>query len=53
MPADEDDAARRRAELRAAGYDGPVDKDGNADTTSDGAQTLRRMAEQAGEDVTW
>jgi hypothetical protein len=40
-------------DLRDSGYRGPIDQDGNADTTSEGAGILRRMAERRGEDVDW
>jgi hypothetical protein len=38
-------------DLRESGYRGPLDQDGNADTTSDDAGILRWMAEQRGEEV--
>jgi hypothetical protein len=44
---------RRRYALRESGWDGPIDQDGYADIASDGAGTLRRMAEQRGEAVSW
>ncbi|MDT4992830.1 MAG: hypothetical protein QOH97_2722 [Actinoplanes sp.] len=39
--------------LRDAGYKGPIDQDGNKDTTSKDAQILRRMAQRRGERVDW
>jgi hypothetical protein len=40
-------------DLRESGCTGPIDQDGNADTTSEGAGILRRMAERRGEEVDW
>lgn len=39
--------------LRDSGYKGPIDQDGNKDTTSEGAAILRRMAQQRGERTDW
>lgn len=39
--------------LRESGYRGPIDQDGYADTTSEDAAILRRMAQRRGEDVDW
>lgn len=44
---------RRFYALRDSGYEGPINQDGYPDTTSDAADTLRRMAQQRGESVTW
>jgi hypothetical protein len=44
---------RRFYALRESGYTGPINQDGYADTTSEGAGILRRMAERRGETVTW
>lgn len=49
----ETEADRKFFDLRESGYTGPVDQDGNADTTSESAAILRRMAQNRGEDVTW
>jgi hypothetical protein len=40
-------------DLRASGYRGPIDQDGNPDTTSEAAAILRRMARLRGEHVDW
>lgn len=47
------DRDRRFYALREAGYKGPIDQDGYPDTTSEHAATLRRMARDRGESVTW
>jgi hypothetical protein len=39
--------------LRESGYTGPIDQDGNPDTTSEAAGILRRMARDRGEHPTW
>jgi hypothetical protein len=44
---------RRLYALRESGWTGPIDQDGYADATSDGAATLRRMAQDRGETVDW
>jgi hypothetical protein len=44
---------RRLYALRESGYKGPIDQNGYPDTTSDGAATLRRMAQDRGETVNW
>lgn len=44
---------RRFFALRESGWTGPIDKDGYPDTTSADAGTLRRMAQDRGETVTW
>jgi hypothetical protein len=44
---------RRFFALRESGYKGPIDQDGYADTTSEGAATLRHMATSRGETVDW
>lgn len=49
----ETDADRRFFDLRESGYTGPINQDGYADTTSEGAGILRRMAERRGEKVDW
>lgn len=49
----ETEADRKFHDLRASGYTGPIDQDGNPDTTSDAAAILRRMAQARGEEVTW
>lgn len=49
----ETESDKRLHDLRASGYKGPIDQDGNADTTSEGANILRRMAEARGEEVDW
>lgn len=49
----ESDADRRFFDLRESGWTGPIDQDGNKDTTSDGAAILRSMAEARGEHVDW
>lgn len=43
----------RLHDLRDSGYTGPVNQDGYAVTTGPDADTLRRMAQQRGEEVTW
>jgi hypothetical protein len=48
-----DEWARRQHSLRESGYTGPIDQDGYPDTTSEGAQILRRMAERRGETPDW
>jgi hypothetical protein len=48
-----DESGRRFYALRESGYTGPINQDGYADTTSEGAGILRRMAERRGETVTW
>lgn len=40
-------------DLRASGYKGPIDQNGNKDTTSDGARILRDMAKRRGEKTDW
>jgi hypothetical protein len=47
------DKDKRLYALRESGYKGPIDQDGYADTASEGAGTLRYMAEQRGETVDW
>lgn len=49
----ETEADKRFFDLRESGYTGPIDQDGYADTTSEGAGILRRMAERRGEKVDW
>jgi hypothetical protein len=49
----ETEADRKFFGLRESGYTGPIDQDGNADTTSEAAGILRRMAENRGERVDW
>lgn len=49
----ETEADRKFFDLRASGYTGPVDQDGNADTTSETAAILRRMALDRGERPNW
>jgi hypothetical protein len=44
---------RRLYALRESGWTGPIDQDGYADATSDGAATLRRVARDRGETVNW
>ncbi|HKS46710.1 MAG TPA: hypothetical protein VJT49_16680 [Amycolatopsis sp.] len=44
---------KRFFDLRESGYKGPIDQDGNKDTTSEDAAILRRMAKARGEDVDW
>lgn len=44
---------KRFYRLRESGYTGPIDQDGLADTTSEGAQILRDMAKRRGEVVDW
>jgi hypothetical protein len=39
--------------LRDSGYKGPIDQDGNKDTTSEAAAILRRMAQRRGERTDW
>ncbi|GGQ88301.1 hypothetical protein [Couchioplanes azureus] len=45
-------ADKRFFDLRASGYTGPIDQNGNKDTTSESA-ILRRMAQRRGEHVDW
>jgi hypothetical protein len=40
-------------DLRESGYKGPIDQDGNKDTTSSDAAALRRMAQRRGEKPDW
>ena len=40
-------------DLRESGYTGPIDQDGNKDTTSEAAGILRRMANRRGEHTDW
>jgi hypothetical protein len=49
----ETDTDRRFFDLRASGYTGPIDQNGNADTTSPAAAILRDMARRRGEHPTW
>jgi hypothetical protein len=49
----ESDRDRRFHDLRDSGYTGPIDQDGYKDTTSEGAQILRRIAQGRGETVDW
>jgi hypothetical protein len=51
--APETETDRRFFDLRESGYTGPIDQDGNAVTTGEAADTLRRMAERRGEKVDW
>lgn len=51
--APETDADKRFFDLRESGYTGPIDQDGNPDTTSDSAAILRGMAQSRGENPTW
>ena len=44
---------RKFFDLRESGYTGPINDRGEADTTSEAAGILRRMAEQRGEAVDW
>ncbi len=44
---------KRFHDLRDSGYTGPIDQDGNADTTSEEAGILRRMAQNRGEHIDW
>lgn len=44
---------KRFFDLRESGYTGPIDQDGNADTTSEAAGIPRDMAERRGEEVDW
>lgn len=44
---------RRFYALRESGWTGPIDQDGYADTTSDQAAALRRLAQNRGETVNW
>jgi hypothetical protein len=46
-------ADERFFDLRASGYRGPIDQDGNKDTSSEAAAILRRMARRRGEHVDW
>jgi hypothetical protein len=47
------DKDRRFYALRESGWTGPIDQDGYADTASDQAAALRRMAQNRGETVDW
>jgi hypothetical protein len=49
----ETDADRKFFDLRAAGYTGPIDQNGDAVTTGPAADTLRQMARDRGEHVDW
>jgi hypothetical protein len=49
----ESERDKRFHDLRESGYTGPIDENGNADTTSEGAAILRRMAQRRGETVAW
>lgn len=49
----ETDQDKRFHDLRDSGYTGPIDQDGNPDTTSEDAAILRRMAQRRGEEVDW
>jgi hypothetical protein len=44
---------RKFHDLRDSGYKGPIDQDGNADTTSNEAEILRHLARLRGETVDW
>ena len=46
-------ADKRFFDLRESGYKGPIDQDGRKDTTSEGAEILRRMAQRRGEKTDW
>jgi hypothetical protein len=46
-------AGKKFFALRDAGYKGPIDQNGNKDTTSEAAQILRRMAQRRGEHIDW
>ncbi len=46
-------ADRRFFDLRASGYDGPIDQDGYPDTTSEAAAILRQLAQRRGEHPRW
>lgn len=46
-------AQARFFDLREAGYMGPIDQDGRADTSSSDAALLRDMAAARGEDTSW
>lgn len=49
----ESERDKKLHDLRDSGYTGPVDQDGNKDTTSSNAAILRSMAESRGEHVDW
>jgi hypothetical protein len=49
----ESERDKRFHDLRESGYTGPIDENGNADTTSEDAAILRRMAQRRGETVAW
>ncbi|MET0426304.1 MAG: hypothetical protein ABW046_20715 [Actinoplanes sp.] len=48
-----DEKGKKFFALRDSGYKGPIDQDGNKDTKSEGAATLRRMAQRRGEKTDW
>jgi hypothetical protein len=49
----ETDADRRFFDLREAGWTGPIDHNGYADTESEAAEILRDIARRRGERPTW
>lgn len=49
----ETEADRKFFDLRASGYTGPIDSDGNAVTSGREADILRDMAERRGDSVDW
>lgn len=48
-----DAKGRRFYALRESGFTGPIDQDGYADTTSEAADILRRMAQNRGQTTNW
>lgn len=51
--APETEADTRFFDLRESGYEGPIDQDGRADTSSPTAAILRDMAVARGEQAPW